>query len=204
MEHQWEPMSVIEASERFTEAGIDWWIAGGHAIDLFLGWETRPHADLDIEMFRSDRAILFDMFDGWDLHVVSDGQLVPWDDPRGLDDSVFGVWLRPSEDDPWQLEIMLADGDRTEWRFRRDESITMAGDRLIRVTNGGIPYCTPEVQLLYKSTQERTKDDVDFARCLPRMMADQCMWLADAIGRTNTEHPWIRPLSFRGPENSKT
>ena len=190
----WEPMSIAEAEQRFASAGIDWWIAGGHAIDLFLGWETRPHADLDVEMFRSDRAVLFDIFEGWDLHVASEGRLLPWTDPGALDDSVFGVWLRPSADSPWKIEIMLADGDRSEWRFRRDPSITMAGDRLVKTTSNNTPYCTPEVQLLYKSKQARTKDDVDLARCLHRMTTEQRAWLVEAVARTTAHHPWIAVL----------
>lgn len=41
-----------EAVERFAAVDVDWWIAGGLAIDLFLGWESRQHDDIDIEMFR--------------------------------------------------------------------------------------------------------------------------------------------------------
>jgi len=194
MQHDWEPMSIAEVEQRFAPGGIDWWIAGGHAIDLFLGWETRPHADLDVEMFRSDRAALFGIFEGWDLRVASDGQLLSWSEAEEIDDGVFGVWLRPEPSDPWKLEIMLADGDRTEWRFRRDPSITMPGDRLINTTSRGIPYCAPEVQLLYKSQQARTKDDIDLVRCLHRMTADQRTWLADAVARTTAHHPWISVL----------
>jgi hypothetical protein len=195
MDHHWQPMSIAEAHDRFTPSGVDWWIAGGHAIDLFLGWETRSHADLDVEMFRSDKAVLFDIFKGWDLHVVSKDQLRPWIDPEDIDDSVFGVWIRLTPDGPWQLEIMLADGDRNKWRFRRDPSITMSGARLIRMTREGIPYCTPEVQFLYKSKQARPKDDVDLARCLHRMSPEQRSWLGAAVARTSRSHPWVRALA---------
>jgi len=195
MDHHWQPMSIAEAHDRFTPSGVDWWIAGGHAIDLFLGWETRSHADLDIEMFRSDRAVLFDIFKGWDLHVASEGQLLPWVAPEDIDDSVFGIWARSSSDDPWQLEIMFADGDRHEWRFRRDPLISMSGEKLVRKTAAGVPYCTPEVQLLYKSQLARPKDDVDLARCLHRMTIEQRSWLADAVARTSSGHPWIGALA---------
>lgn len=195
MEHHWEPMSVAEAHDRFMPWGVDWWVAGGHAIDLFLGWETRSHADLDVEMFRSDRAVLFDIFKGWDLHVVSEDHLRPWIDPEDIDDSVFGVWIRSTPDGPWQLEIMLADGHRNEWRFRRNPSITMSGERLIRTTMEGTPYCTPEVQLLYKSKQARPKDDIDLAHCLHRMTLEQRSWLGDAVARTSHTHAWVGALA---------
>lgn len=194
MEHEWKPMTIAEAAARFSGADIDWWIAGGEAIDLFLGWQTRPHTDLDVEMFRKDCFELFEVFDGWDLHHASEGGLAPWTDPGELPEGAFGVWLRPEPDEPWQLEIMLADGDRTEWRFRRDPTITMAGNRLVRMTNNGTPYCTPEVQLLYKSKQARPKDDVDLARCLHHLTHEQRRWLIDAITRTTPLHPWVGVL----------
>ena len=195
MEHTWEPMSVSDVQRRFAGSDIDWWIAGGVAIDLFLGWETRPHADLDVEMFRSDSAQLFKIFEGWDLNVMSESQLLPWSNTDHLDDAVFGVWIRSSTTAPWNVEIMLADGDQAEWRFRRDPSITIPGERLVRTTRSGIPYCTPEVQLLYKSKQARPKDDVDLARCLPRMTVSQRRWLVDAIATTAPDHPWIAVLT---------
>jgi hypothetical protein len=188
-------MSMIEASARFAPSGIDWWIAGGYAIDLFLAWESRPHADLDVEMFRSDSSHLFDLFNGWDLHVVSEGGSRPWSDPMDLDVSVFGVWIRQDPASPWQIEILLADGDRDEWRFRRDSSITISGRDLIKTTANGIPYGTPEVQLLYKALQTRAKDDVDLARCLHRMDKGQRSWLGDAVARLDNEHPWVEVLA---------
>jgi hypothetical protein len=195
MAHQWESMAVDRIVERFADTDIDWWIAGGHAIDLFLGWETRPHADLDVEIFRSDSGRLFDVFDGWDIHVVSDSGAAPWTDPTNLDESVFGSWIRPVPTAPWQVEIMFAGGDKKEWYFRREPSIALSGSELIRTTDAGIPYGTPEVQLLYKSMQHRAKDDVDLARCLVRMTPEQRSWLANAIGRTSPNHAWSGVLA---------
>lgn len=194
MDHEWRPMTISDVATRFESVDAPWWIAGGRAIDLFLGWESRDHADLDVEMFRMDRSVLFDIFDGWDLHVVAEGSLSPWTDPTNLADDVFGVWLRREPSQPWELEIMLADGDRTEWRFRRDPSITMSGDRLIATSSNGVPYCTPEVQLLYKSKMARPKDDVDLAHCLHRLSRRQRRWLADAIAKSSAGHPWVRIL----------
>ena len=194
MEHAWQPMAIPDVTARFVGSGADWWIAGGQAIDLFLGWETRSHGDLDVEMFRSDRSVLFEVFEGWDLQAMSEGSLVPWSDPRNLADSVFGIWARPTPDQPWQVEIMLADGDRSEWRFRRDPSIRMPGERLIATTADGVPYCTPEVQLLYKSKMARPKDDVDLAHCLHRLNHQQRRWLIDAIATTAPDHPWAGVL----------
>ncbi len=194
MEETWAPLTIDEVRTRFAEASVPWWIAGGHAIDLFLGWETRPHADIDIEMFRSDRDALFDVFAGWDLQLMTGGELAPCSRGQAIAGDVFGVWARPGPNEPWAVEIMLADGDMSEWRFRRDTAITMAGDQLLRHTSDGIPYCTPEVQLLYKSKMARPKDDVDLARCLHRLTPAQRDWLAIAITRSQPDHPWVTAL----------
>lgn len=190
----WNPLSIEEIRIRFEAVSIPWWIAGGLALDLFLGWETRPHADVDIEMFRSDRDVLFDVFPDWDLHLISSGELTSFNRGQEVAPDVFGVWGRPGPAEPWAVEIMLADGDLTEWMFRRDNAIALFGDQLVMRTADGVPYCTPEVQLLYKAKMARPKDDIDFARCLHRLTYSQRGWLSDAIARSESEHPWIVAL----------
>lgn len=186
----WHPLTVNEIRSRFQDAGIDWWLAGGIAIDCFLGWETRHHEDLDVEMLRSDRDQLFDVFDGWDLHSVSQGVMTPWRRGDAIADDVFGIWGRPDPRSRWAVEVLLAGGDNRVWRFRRDPTITMPRTRLVRNTADDVPYCTPEVQLLYKARKSRPKDDVDLARCLHRMSTEQKRWLSDALGRFDPSHPW--------------
>lgn len=191
MHDPWDPLSITEVRDRFIPFDVDWWIAGGHAIDLFLGWQTRPHADLDVEMFRQDRDILFDVFDGWDLHFVSESQLHRWERGQPIDDAVFGVWGRPAQDAPWSVEVMLADGDHDTWRFRRDNEISRRRAQLTHSTPDGVPYCAPEVQLLFKAKKRRQKDDVDMIRCLHRMERSQRQWLVAALRRLEPTHPWL-------------
>jgi hypothetical protein len=194
MHDDWKPLAVPEIGTRFSATSVPWWIAGGLAIDLFLGWRTRPHADVDVEMFRSDRDALFDVFSGWDLQLMSGGELAPFSRGEELAPEVFGVWCRPHPGGPWAVEIMLADGDSTAWKFRRDNEITLPGVQLLKRTPDGVPYCTPEVQLLYKAKMARPKDDIDFARCLHRLTSHQRVWLADAIAISEPDHAWIATL----------
>jgi hypothetical protein len=201
MSDVWQPLTIDEVQERFGKVAVPWWIAGGHAIDLFVGWVTRSHADIDIEMFRKDREVLFDVFPGWDLHTVSHGGLVAWWRGTKIAPHVFGVWGRPSPAEPWAIEVMLADGDETTWRFRRDPDISLSGEQLIRSSPSGIPYCTPEVQMLYKSKMARPKDDIDMARVLHLMSEPQRQWLADAISRSDPNHPWIGLLGMAGTDH---
>jgi Aminoglycoside-2''-adenylyltransferase len=191
---RWEPLGIDDVAERFDGAGCDWWIAGGVAIDCFLGWVTRPHADIDVEMFGRDRERIFDVFPGWDLRAVAEGRFVGFRPGAPLPDDVFAIWGRPSAHADWAVEILLAGGDGTTWRFRRDPTISLPRDRLVKLTPGGVPFCTPEVQLLYKAKHARSKDDADLARCLHRLDATQVAWLLAALRRLHPGHPWIAVL----------
>jgi GNAT superfamily N-acetyltransferase len=51
----WDPLSCREAFQRLHARGIRAWVAGGWALDLFLGRQTRPHVDTDIVIRRSDQ-----------------------------------------------------------------------------------------------------------------------------------------------------
>jgi len=196
MDDIWRPIGVEEAVDRFASVDVDWWIAGGLAIDLFLGWESRPHDDIDIEMFRKDSDILFDVFADWELFTVSSRALTPWTRGTDIGLPVFGIWARPAASSPWAVEVMLADGDGDRWRFRRNPSISMERTRLIRTSASGIRYCTPEVQLLYKAKQARPKDDVDFTRCLHLMTNEQKAWLQKSLELMEPDHPWIDALEM--------
>jgi Aminoglycoside-2''-adenylyltransferase len=201
---EWDPLTIDELRTRMDGTGFEWWVAGGVAIDCFLGWVTRCHDDIDVEMFRADSDRLFDVFDGWDLHAVSEGETAMWRRGDQLPDGAFGIWGRPDQQSPWVVEVLLAGGDGHTWRFRRDPTITMPLTRLVRRTETGVPYCTPEVQLLYKSQRARPKDDVDLARCLHRMSTEQRSWLQDALGRLDPSHPWNTVLAAASRLNDES
>ena len=46
---------IMQLNAFMQNMGVDYAICGGHAIDLFLGEKTRPHKDLDVAVYWSDR-----------------------------------------------------------------------------------------------------------------------------------------------------
>lgn len=58
----WQPWQPHEVAELFSALTVPWWIAGGWAIDLYIGTQTREHDDIDVQILRRDqqavRAIL--------------------------------------------------------------------------------------------------------------------------------------------------
>ena len=51
----WQPLSVAEAVALFADAPFGWGLAGGYAVEQFLGRAIRPHADIDIGVFRDQQ-----------------------------------------------------------------------------------------------------------------------------------------------------
>ena len=107
-------------------AGYDrpWWIAGGWAIDLFVGARPRHHDDVDVVVLRRDQQKLAAHLEDWDIQVVvHPGGLRPW---RGelLEPPVHELRARRSPDDAWTCELLLDEADGDRWVFRRDARVT--------------------------------------------------------------------------------
>src|SRR5215212_9403699 len=118
-----------------------WWVAGGWAIDLWLGKSTREHEDLDVATLRAQQCIFWQRLTGWDLHfATSPGTLEPLPARGVVPEPLHAVWCRPDAEDPWSFEILLNDSDETRWLFRRDHRVGLPLSDLGRVSAGGIPY----------------------------------------------------------------
>jgi hypothetical protein len=193
----WRPLSLRAVEELLAEMAAPWWIAGGWAIDLFLGRQTRPHGDVDVAVLRADQAVLAESLAGWDLHVAAEGRLTPWTPSDWLEGGRrHQLWCRQGPDQPWSLEILLEEGDRFTWRFRRDPRVTLPLEHFGRRAEGGMPYVAPEVALLFKaSTPEAPRNRADFEAALPAMKISPRTWLNQALLLTAPGHPWAARLS---------
>lgn len=47
-------MSPEEVTDVLADLDCAWWVAGGWALDLHLGRQTRAHADVDVLVLRDD------------------------------------------------------------------------------------------------------------------------------------------------------
>jgi Aminoglycoside-2''-adenylyltransferase len=173
--------------------GSRWWIAGGWAIDLWLGRQTRPHVDLDVAVLRSEQHQVQQYLQrrGWDLQVaVAPGVLAPWAPGRPLEPGTHAVWCRPHPSSGWALELLFNDDAADCWLFRRDHRIHRPLRQLGMTTPSGIPHLRPEVVLLYKAKQQRPNDQADLRVALPRLPWADREWLANAIDLVHPGHPW--------------
>jgi len=96
----------------FRDLRVPWWIAGGWAIDLFVGRTTRSHADVDVRILRCNQRAVQATLASWDLHTADPpGTLGPWKPGEILPAHVHDIWCRPDPSTPWALQLMLADAD---------------------------------------------------------------------------------------------
>ena len=191
----WDPLNPSNGMELLSELTVPWWVAGGWAIDLFYGAQTRPHGDFDIEVLRRDHQTVRRFMVEWDIHTAKDGQLEPWPLETPLLDDVNSVWCRPEADAPWQLQIMFALTDDELWLYRRDPRVTRSIKEIGYRTIDGIPVLCPEIQLLYKSTRpQRAQNEHDFRLIRPTLEPEQRAWLADALELSSPGHPWVPSL----------
>ncbi len=165
-----------------------WYIAGGWAIDLFLGRVTREHDDIDIAILREDQRELRTHFAGWAFEKVVEGQRRPWAEGEWLDPPVHEVQTT-SENRPL-IEFLFNESSGATWRFRRNPAITRELDRIGTRTSAGIPFLAPEIVLLFKAKAAGVKDAHDFDLVQPRLSAGPRRWLKNALETCHPGHPW--------------
>jgi hypothetical protein len=192
----WAPLTPVEVTGLFEGFEAPWWIAGGWAIDAFVGHLTREHGDIDVSVLRRDQLAAQSQLAGWDLHAAEPpGTLRPWLPGEVLPTAVHDIWCRPSPGEPWRLQLMLDEAEGDMWLFRRDSAIKRSLASLVWKRDG-IPYLVPEVQLLYKATATviLPKSEADFEACLPYLDAEQRRWLALTLPIAYPGHPWLECL----------
>lgn len=188
----WQPIPLAAAVRLFDAAPFRWWVTGGHALELHTGRSWRDHADTDVGISRRDADQLPDVLDGWEIAVAAAGELRLWSgEPLSLQRDENNLWCRSESGGPWELDVIVGEGDADEWIYRRDQRIRLSWEEAVLRSPGGVPYLAPEVQLLFKSKGLRDKDDVDARHAIPDLTDDRrgrlAAWLDD-------RHPWLALL----------
>jgi hypothetical protein len=197
-EHQrlWEPLSPDDIAALFSKATFPWWIAGGYAIEDFVGRPLRSHGDIDVLLFHSDQHDARSMLADWDCWAADPpGSLRPWEVGETLPLQVSDIWCREDHTAPWRFQLMLDQGSGSVWRSRRCPLLSKSVIELTRRSTTGIPFLAPEIQLFYKAESPRRKDELDFSAALPLLSTSQIVWLRKAISMTYGEdNAWLASL----------
>ncbi|MDP8960555.1 MAG: amino acid transporter [Actinomycetota bacterium] len=192
----WASLSPEQAAELLSPVEASWWIAGGWALDLLVGHQTRTHADLDILILRPDHRLFRSHLHDWDVHAADPpGSLRPWPVSETLPSEAHDVWCRRNASAPWSFQFVIEHVDGEERVFRREEAIRRPVASLSsRASRPGMPVLAPDVQLLYKSKGMREKGAADFDTVLPYLAVAEREWLRRALLATRPDHEWIERL----------
>ncbi len=171
-----------------------WLIAGGWAVDLFLGRVTRSHKDIEIAIMRADQAAVRAYLSGWEFEKVAKGEPVPWRDDEWLELPVHEIHARRADRDPSRLEILLNEASGDAWVFRRNPAITRPLRDVRLISEAGVPYLAPEIVLLYAAKSPGPHDKLDFHNLLPSLGPERRTWLRHALEICHPGHSWISHL----------
>jgi len=190
---QWLAVHPREAPALLGHVPARWWIAGGWALDLFVGRQRRPHKDLDIGILRRDLQPTLAALSGWELFEARGGELFG-PVTSAVRAGISSLWARRAGAHEWVFELMLDDCEAEQWVFRRDRRIRRALDTVVRHDREGLPYLAPEVQLLYKASHTRREDDLDFEDVSAHLDEAARRWLSAALSQLDPQHRWVRAL----------
>jgi hypothetical protein len=191
----WHPWSPHEVAVALEEVEAPWYVAGGWAIDLFLGEHRRQHDDLEIAVPAARFGEVARALAGMDLFVVAESRLTPLDDAGDLLSRTHQTWVREAETGWWRLDVFREPSDGDEWIFRRDPRIRLPYRDAIERTASGVPYGRPEIVLLFKASRGQDKKHADdFTAALPALEPERRRWLADALSLVHPGHPWLEEL----------
>ncbi|WP_152655656.1 short-chain dehydrogenase [Oceanobacillus sp. CFH 90083] len=195
----WNPLSIEEINHLMKDIAISWWIAGGWALDLYYGKQTRKHDDMDILIRKTDLPVLKKhLGESYELFLADKGCLTKLTDSENLNIQAGSLWVRKKHETSWLFEIMLIDTENNEWVYKRNNQIKRPVSEIGAVTDDGIPYIKPEIQLLYKggSSVVREKDNDDLERMLPVLKEAEVKWLYQALSQQfNGKHPWLEIIN---------
>lgn len=175
MMDRWQPLTVSELVTIMNGYTGHWWLAGGYALELYLGKTIRKHADIDIVIPRNEQQKLKAFLSNWELYVAQ-GDLIPWENQPFLESPKNDVWAM--SDNWFRFQIMFLDVEADQWVFKRSQvkqgPLAEFGIEIV-----GIPVIKPEIQLLYKFhlTTPREKDQLDWEHTYPKLSNEARTWL---------------------------
>ncbi len=210
---------INEAVELLDGQGFEYAICGGMAIDLFLGYESRRHGDLDILAFWNDRIsiILYMQSVGYQVYEMLGGglahQITDINNQKYKKNNIFCtspdcelVGITPTNEQDIYIidffpigqtklnfiELLFNHKDENYILYARNKEIKREIDKAILVKDG-ISFLSPELLLLYKSTDtEREGYQHDFELAISKMDHEQKEWFNKALKYMNPNgHKWL-------------
>ncbi len=184
------PTSVAQVMDGM---GVWWAVAGGWAIDLWLGAQRRDHHDVEVVVRRCDQPLVYAaLAPEWQLFALDppgDGWK-PWSGTP-IEQPAFQLQARRSGT---EFDLFTETVDGVRWHFRRDHRISLDVADVVVAGLSGIPVVRPEIQLLYMAKSNDAKNEHDFQAARAHLTDEAAHWLANALELTVPGHRWLPQL----------
>ncbi len=190
----WTPEQAAAALEGVS---APWAVAGGWALDLWLGAKTREHEDLEITVpsafFPEIRARLEAL--GLKLFANHNGQMTALQPGATEKLRGFQTWAMDPAVNGWRIDVFSEPGDAQTWIYRRTGELSAPRAWASGRSATGIPHVAPQIVLLFKAKAMREKDQADFDLVTPQLSSEARAWLAAGLRTIQPGCPWIDRLS---------
>lgn len=118
---EWNPFTLAEL-EDVLEDNSNWFLDGGHSLDVFLGRKTRDHADIDIGVFSTDTKQLLSQLTQQGFNVlIANRNLTPYSESE-LQCADYNYWIADSTG--YRLQILVYNLENDRVLFRRNKRIS--------------------------------------------------------------------------------
>lgn len=207
-------------------AGLNrpWALAGGWAVDAWLGHQTRSHGDVDILVAHRDQRALFDHLadwnmvahdppiagggsnsDAWDGHHLTLPAHIHARPPGAANREAVRAWVTPpyrAPRDDMNVEIILDDIADGRWTLSDEPKISLPVHQCFDESSRAVPCVRPVVLMFFKALAyrelpgyPRPHDEADFWSLEPLVSADERGWLGDCVRQVKPSHPWLERLA---------
>lgn len=208
-----------EAVDLLNGQRFEYAICGGLAIDIFLGYESRKHGDIDLHAFCNDRNSIILYMQSNDFNVyemLGEGRAHHITD---INNQIYKkrnifcstpdcelVKLIPTDEidiyiiDFFHIgqsklnfiEFLFNDKDENYFLYARNKEIKRELSKAI-LSENGLSYLAPELLLLYKSTDtEREGYQQDFKLLYSKMNNEQKEWFNNSLKTMYPNgHKWL-------------
>lgn len=145
----WNPFTVEETSN-LLKGQPNWFFAGGYSIDLFLGYKTRDHGDIDVGVLEPHATHLFNHLQSHDLQIYTaeKGVLTKFK-TQDLNAGGDNFWV--SDGESYRLQVLTYPVKDNQVIFKRNNDVRFPV-KSFSFNIGSHRILNPMVTVLFKAT----------------------------------------------------
>ncbi|MCA7938691.1 nucleotidyltransferase domain-containing protein [Burkholderia cepacia] len=190
----WNAWQPTELAQRLNDMRLPWCVAGGWALDLWHGFQTREHSDLEFTILRENFSRFLHAFSDLEFYTAHAGVVERLPADQNPPSEVMQFWGFDRAAECWRIDMMIEPGTNESWAYKRNPSFKRPRAEMVMRTADGIPYLNPSAVLLFKARDRRAKDQQDFERALPKLPLNERAWLKGCLDVLHPGNEWARVL----------